>query len=82
VAPQRAVVISGGVMTMDAWMIWIVVAVVLAAAELAWPNLLLAPFAAGALLGAVSESAGFGSAAHRLGQTQRRDVDRARVGRG
>jgi membrane protein implicated in regulation of membrane protease activity len=50
-------------MTMDAWMIWIVLATVLAAAELVWPSLFLAPFAAGAVLGAVSESAGFGSGA-------------------
>jgi membrane protein implicated in regulation of membrane protease activity len=53
----------GVVMTIDAWMMWIVLAVVLAAAELVWPSLLLAPFAAGAVLGAVSESAGFGSGA-------------------
>ena len=33
-------------------MIWIVLAIVLAAAELAWPTLFLAPFAAGAMLGA------------------------------
>src|SRR3954471_17733602 len=58
-----AVVMIGLLMTMDAWMIWIVLAVVLAAAELVWPSLLLAPFAAGAVLGAVSESAGFGSGA-------------------
>jgi membrane protein implicated in regulation of membrane protease activity len=58
-----AVVMIGLLMTMDAWMIWIVLAVVLAAAELVWPTLLLAPFAAGAVLGAVSESAGFGSGA-------------------
>jgi membrane protein implicated in regulation of membrane protease activity len=53
----------GVVMTIDAWMMWIVLAVVLAATELVWPSLLLAPFAAGAVLGAVSESAGFGSGA-------------------
>jgi membrane protein implicated in regulation of membrane protease activity len=48
-------------MNMDAWMIWTVLAVVLAGGELTWPSLLLAPIAAGALLGAISQSAGLGS---------------------
>jgi membrane protein implicated in regulation of membrane protease activity len=48
-------------MNMEPWMIWIVLAVVLAAGELMWPSLLLAPFAAGALLGAISQSAGLGT---------------------
>jgi membrane protein implicated in regulation of membrane protease activity len=56
-----ALVILGLLMIMDAWLIWIVFAVVLAAVELAWPSFFLAPFAAGALLGAVSQSAGLGA---------------------
>jgi membrane protein implicated in regulation of membrane protease activity len=48
---------------MDPWMIWIVLAVVLAGVELASPSLFFAPFAAGALLGAVSQSAGLGTVA-------------------
>jgi membrane protein implicated in regulation of membrane protease activity len=46
---------------MDAWMIWIVLAVILAAAELMSLSFFLVPFAAGAALGALAELAGWGS---------------------
>ncbi|HEY1538824.1 MAG TPA: NfeD family protein [Solirubrobacteraceae bacterium] len=48
---------------MDAWMIWIVLAVILAAGEVMTLGFFLAPFAAGALLGAVAELAGLGTVA-------------------
>ena len=47
---------------MDAWTIWILLAVVLTVGEIFSLSLFLAPFAAGALLGAVVELAGAGSA--------------------
>ena len=46
---------------MDAWTIWILLAVVLTVGEIFSLSLFLAPFAAGALLGAVVELAGAGS---------------------
>jgi membrane protein implicated in regulation of membrane protease activity len=46
---------------MDAWMIWIVFAVILAAGELMSLSFFLVPFAAGAVLGALAELAGLGS---------------------
>jgi membrane protein implicated in regulation of membrane protease activity len=58
-----ALVILGVVMNLDSWMIWVVLALVLAAVELAWPSFFLAPFAAGAVLGGVSGSAGLGTIA-------------------
>jgi membrane protein implicated in regulation of membrane protease activity len=56
-------IIVGRMMSLDAWMMWIVLAVALGAAELAWPSFFLAPFAAGAVLVGVSRSAGLGSVA-------------------
>jgi len=47
---------------MDAWTIWILLAVVLTVGEIFSLSLFLAPFAAGALLGAAVELAGAGSA--------------------
>jgi membrane protein implicated in regulation of membrane protease activity len=47
---------------MDAWMVWILLAVILAVGEMFSLSLYLAPFAAGALLGAVAELAGTGTA--------------------
>jgi membrane protein implicated in regulation of membrane protease activity len=47
---------------MDAWMFWILLAVILAAGEIMTLGFFLAPFAAGALLGAAAELAGAGSA--------------------
>jgi membrane protein implicated in regulation of membrane protease activity len=44
---------------MDAWMIWILIAVIFAAGEVASLSFFLAPFAVGALLGAVADLAGF-----------------------
>jgi membrane protein implicated in regulation of membrane protease activity len=46
---------------MDAWMVWIVLAVILAAAELMSLSFFLAPFAAAAVLGALAELAGLSS---------------------
>jgi membrane protein implicated in regulation of membrane protease activity len=46
---------------MDAWMIWILLAVILAAGEVMTLGFFLAPFAAGALLGAAADIAGAGS---------------------
>jgi membrane protein implicated in regulation of membrane protease activity len=46
---------------MDAWMIWILLAVILAAGEVISLSLFLAPFAIGALLGALVELAGLGT---------------------
>jgi membrane protein implicated in regulation of membrane protease activity len=43
---------------MDAWMLWILLAVILAVGEVLSLSFYLAPFAAGALLGAVAELAG------------------------
>jgi membrane protein implicated in regulation of membrane protease activity len=48
------------VMTTDACMIWIALAVVLAAGELAWPSFSFAPCAAAAVLGAAAQWAGLG----------------------
>jgi membrane protein implicated in regulation of membrane protease activity len=47
---------------MDAWMVWILLAIILAVGEVMSLSFFLAPFAAGALLGAVAELAGAGSA--------------------
>jgi membrane protein implicated in regulation of membrane protease activity len=49
-------------MLMDAWMLWILLAVILAVGEVMSLSFFLAPFAAGALLGAVADLAGAGSA--------------------
>jgi membrane protein implicated in regulation of membrane protease activity len=46
---------------MDAWMFWILLAVILAAGEVMTLGFFLAPFAAGALLGAVANMAGAGA---------------------
>jgi membrane protein implicated in regulation of membrane protease activity len=46
---------------MDAWMFWILLAVILAAGEVMTLGFFLAPFAAGALLGAAADLAGAGS---------------------
>jgi membrane protein implicated in regulation of membrane protease activity len=43
---------------MDAWMFWILLAVILAAGEMMSVSFFLAPFAVGALLGAVADIAG------------------------
>jgi membrane protein implicated in regulation of membrane protease activity len=43
---------------MDPWMIWILIAVLFAAGEVASLSFFLAPFAVGALLGAVADLAG------------------------
>jgi membrane protein implicated in regulation of membrane protease activity len=43
---------------MDAWMIWILLAVILAVGEVMSLSFFLAPFAAGALLGAMADLAG------------------------
>jgi membrane protein implicated in regulation of membrane protease activity len=43
---------------MDAWVLWIVLAVILAAGEIMTLGFFLAPFAAGAVLGAVADMAG------------------------
>jgi len=48
---------------MDAWMVWILLAVILAAGEVMSLSFFLAPFAGGALLGALVELAGLGSVA-------------------
>ena len=49
-------------MLMDAWMVWILLAVILGVGEVLSLSFFLAPFAAGALLGAVAELAGAGTA--------------------
>ncbi len=46
---------------MDAWLFWILLAVILAAAEVMSPSFYLAPFALGALLGAIAEGVGAGA---------------------
>jgi membrane protein implicated in regulation of membrane protease activity len=46
---------------MDAWMVWILLALILAAGEVMSLSFFLAPFAVGALLGALTELAGLGS---------------------
>jgi membrane protein implicated in regulation of membrane protease activity len=46
---------------MDAWMIWIVLAVILAAGEVMCLSFFLLPFAAAAVLGALAEWGGLGS---------------------
>jgi membrane protein implicated in regulation of membrane protease activity len=46
---------------MEAWMIWILLAVILAVGEVMSLSFFLAPFAAGALLGAIADLAGAGS---------------------
>jgi membrane protein implicated in regulation of membrane protease activity len=43
---------------MDPWMLWILIAVIFAAGEIASLSFFLAPFAVGALLGAVADLAG------------------------
>ncbi len=47
---------------MDAWVVWILLAVVLAVGEVMTTSFFLAPFAAGAVLGAVADLAGAGTA--------------------
>jgi len=47
---------------MDAWALWIVLAVILAVGEIMTLGFFLAPFAAGALLGAIADLAGAGLA--------------------
>jgi membrane protein implicated in regulation of membrane protease activity len=46
---------------MDSWMIWVLLAVILAVGEVMSLSFFLAPFAVGALLGALAELAGAGS---------------------
>jgi membrane protein implicated in regulation of membrane protease activity len=48
---------------MDAWMLWILIAVIFAAGEVASLSLFLAPFAVGALLGALADLAGLSAVA-------------------
>ncbi|CAN5160220.1 NfeD family protein [soil metagenome] len=48
-------------MEMNAWMFWILLAVILAAGEVMTLGLFLAPFAAGAVLGAAADLAGAGA---------------------
>src|SRR3954453_14937635 len=47
---------------MDPWVLWLIAAVILAVGEIATMGLYLAPFAAGALLAALSSAAGAGTA--------------------
>jgi membrane protein implicated in regulation of membrane protease activity len=47
---------------MDAWVVWIVVACVLAVGEIAAPSFFLAPFAVGALAAALADGLGAGLA--------------------
>ncbi len=47
---------------MDAWVIWLVAAVVLAVGEIASPSFFLGPFAIGALIAALVSLAGLGDA--------------------
>jgi len=49
-------------MGMDPWMVWILLAVLFAVGEIFSLSLFLAPFAVGALLGAVADLAGAGAA--------------------
>jgi membrane protein implicated in regulation of membrane protease activity len=46
---------------MDAWMFWLLLAVILAAGEIMTLGFFLAPFAAGAVLGALADLAGAGA---------------------
>ncbi|MGI9097681.1 MAG: NfeD family protein [Solirubrobacteraceae bacterium] len=46
---------------MDAWVLWILLAVVLAAGEIMSPSFFLAPFAIGALLGGLTAATGAGA---------------------
>ena len=46
---------------MDAWLIWVLFAVILAAGEVTSPSFYLAPFALGALLAAVVSATGIGA---------------------
>jgi membrane protein implicated in regulation of membrane protease activity len=48
---------------MDPWMIWILIAVIFAAGEVASLSFFLAPFAAGAVLAAIADVAGLSTAA-------------------
>jgi membrane protein implicated in regulation of membrane protease activity len=48
---------------MDAWMFWILLAVILAAGEMMTVSFFLAPFAVGALLGGLADLAGAGAVA-------------------
>jgi membrane protein implicated in regulation of membrane protease activity len=48
---------------MDAWVFWILLAVVLAVGEIMTVSFFLAPFAVGALLGAAADVAGLGTVA-------------------
>jgi len=48
---------------MNAWMIWILIAVIFAAGEVASLSFFLAPFAVGALLGALADLAGLSAVA-------------------
>src|SRR3954453_2024425 len=47
---------------MDAWLLWLIAAVILAVGEIATMGLYLAPFAAGALVAALAGAAGAGTA--------------------
>ncbi|MEA2292063.1 MAG: hypothetical protein QOF17_1083 [Solirubrobacteraceae bacterium] len=47
---------------MDAWVLWLIAAVVLGVGEIATMGFFLAPFAAGALVGAVASAVGAGTA--------------------
>jgi membrane protein implicated in regulation of membrane protease activity len=47
---------------MEAWVLWLIAAVILAVGEIATMGLYLAPFAAGALVAALSGAAGAGTA--------------------
>jgi membrane protein implicated in regulation of membrane protease activity len=47
---------------MDAWVLWLIAAVVLAVGEIATMGFFLAPFAAGALVAALTSAAGAGTA--------------------
>lgn len=48
-------------LAMDAWLIWILLAVVLAAGEVMSPSFYLAPFALGALFAAIAQGIGLGA---------------------
>ncbi len=48
-------------LAMDAWLFWILLAVILAAGEVVSLSFYLAPFAVGALLGAIADMAGAGA---------------------
>ena len=47
---------------MDAWVLWLIAAVVLAVGEIATMGFFLAPFAAGAIIAALTSAAGAGTA--------------------